>query len=898
MIARRIQLLLLLALCAALYLGSRYAVRITPVHQGLETRIEGDFTEGGGWYEGEPFVTASPVRAWGSWSGGDEKTGTLQIGPFPAPLRLRIAVGGYPGRADEIQVSAVRLQDGARVQLKLSDVGERWRITEHDLPGEWRGQPITLQATDRAQGLGGWVSLTEPINGGRGEGPAGLLETLAAWSINGVLLGLLWLAAVRLLRKSGRVAESWIPLAGVAVVATGGYLLFWAYFAHPTLGQALSWGLVAAGPVILCLTREPKPGKRESEPDEARRVARLTITIGLLYLAILHLFPTSLDFYSLAANRFRPGLPSDNQLPFEAAERLVAGVPLRQAKSDWISSDRPPLQCGWELITWPVLAQLGVDPRAASGTAAVWFQLSWVAAAFGLLRALGLSSRRTAGWVAVIALAGFFLQNTTFTWPKLSAAAFACAAFVLWIHVRPGTQRRDDVLVGAGFAALAWLSHGGVAFSYLALAPWLIWRCCRGEWRLWILGALVFALFAAPWIAYQKYSDPPGNRLLKWHLAGHVPKDPRGTLETLRDSYRAVSWAEIWGHKRLNLATQIQGNWAGLLTVSPATAVHRRNQEFFFTARALTWWPLALLLLPLAWRPHLHGPGQARYRRLQLGLLAWTLATLLVWCGLMFTGGSAVIHQGSYAVMLAAFVLCSAWFEAAGRRWLAVIGTLQAVTLASTWVPPTHVVFGELSLPAFLLGIAATAALAGWIIQAYRDHGDAQSGDGRIAASATDQAPEQVDVESPTSDGTSSRLALIIALGLAALSALSALTFARGVLTGAAIAGVIILGTLRTPLSWAQRTRVILACLGPAMAMAMITFLVSAGNHRALGGHGAEMVAFALSYWAAAALQRLLEPGPWELQPVIALGLLKLALIVWAMRTARARELVVRYNLH
>jgi len=155
-----------------------------------------------------------------------------------------------------------------------------------------------------------------------------------------------------------------------------------------------------------------------------------------------------------------------------------------------------------------------------------------------------------------------------------------------------------------------------------------------------------------------------------------------------------------------------------------------------------------------------------------------------------------------------------------------------------------------------------------------------------------------VDVESPTSDGTSSRLALIIALGLAALSALSALTFARGVLTGAAIAGVIILGTLRTPLSWAQRTRVILACLGPAMAMAMITFLVSAGNHRALGGHGAEMVAFALSYWAAAALQRLLEPGPWELQPVIALGLLKLALIVWAMRTARARELVVRYNLH
>lgn len=742
MIVRRLQFLLLLALCAALYFGSRYAVRITPVHAGLEARIEGDFTEGGGWYQGEPFVTAAPVRAWGSWSGGDEKTGTLRLGPFPAPLCLRIAVGGYPAR-EAIQVFAVRVQDGTRVRLKLPDVGERWRITEHDLPPEWRGQPITLQAIDQAGDIGGWISLTEPIHGGRGDGSAGLLETLAAWSINGMLLGLLWLAAVRLLRRSGRVAESWIPLAGVAGVATGGYVLFWAYFAHAGLGQVLAWSLVAAGPLILRFTRAPQTRQSGSEPAETRRVARLTITIGLLYIAILHVFPSPLDFYGLAANRFRPGLPSDNQLPFEAAERLVAGVPLRQADSDWISSDRPPLQCGWELITWPVLAKLDIDARAASGTAAVWFQLSWVAAAFGLLRALGLSARRATGWVTVIALAGFFLQNTTFTWPKLSAAAFACAAFVLWIQVRPGTQRRDDVLIGAGFAALAWLSHGGVAFSYLALAPWLLWRVCRGEWRLWTLGALVFALFAAPWIAYQKFYDPPGNRLLKWHLAGQVPKDPRGTLETIRDSYGALSWTEIWGHKRLNLKTQIQGEWSHLLTVSPETAVLRRNQEFFFTARALTWWPLALLLLPFAWRRDSRSSGQGISRRLQLGLFTWTLGTLLLWCGLMFAGGHAVIHQGSYTVMLGAFVLLSAWFEAAGRRWLAVIGILQTVTLLSTWLPPTPIIGGEVSLPAVMLAFVAAAALAGWVIQAYRKNGAAaaEAGPGGIARVSALQPP-------------------------------------------------------------------------------------------------------------------------------------------------------------
>ncbi len=127
-------------------------------------------------------------------------------------------------------------------------------------------------------------------------------------------------------------------------------------------------------------------------------------------------------------------------------------------------------------------------------------------------------------------------------------------------------------------------------------------------------------------------------------------------------------------------------------------------------------------------------------------------------------------------------------------------------------------------------------------------------------------------------------------LVLATLSALSALTFARGVLTGAAIAGAIFLSARQTSLSAAQRARVMLACLGPAVAVAMTIFLISAGNHRALGGHGAEMTGFALSYWAAAPLHRLLELGPWDLQPVMALGLLKLALIVGVMRQANQTQ--------
>ena len=41
----------------------------------------------------------------------------------------------------------------------------------------------------------------------------------------------------------------------------------------------------------------------------------------------------------------------------------------------------------------------------------------------------------------------------------------------------------------------------------------------------------------APWSAYQKYGDPPGNRLTKWMLAGDAEIDDRGIAETIIDAY-------------------------------------------------------------------------------------------------------------------------------------------------------------------------------------------------------------------------------------------------------------------------------------------------------------------------------------------------------------------------
>jgi len=177
-----------------------------------------------------------------------------------------------------------------------------------------------------------------------------------------------------------------------------------------------------------------------------------------------------------------------------------------------------------------------------------------------LFGALGLSARRRAAWTAALALSGFFLLNTTFTWPKLAAGAFACARLGCGCCPQRRYARRSDPRRRA-LAALAWLAHGGVAFSFLALLPWVIWRCVRGEWRSWLQAALLCAVILAPWFAYQKFYDPPGNRLLKWHLAAQIAIDERGTWETLRASYGAQSWRELWDARRSNVVTQVGAGW-------------------------------------------------------------------------------------------------------------------------------------------------------------------------------------------------------------------------------------------------------------------------------------------------------------------------------------------------
>lgn len=705
-------LLLAVVLGVVCHFASQGEYRVRPAHAELQARVEGVFPEGRGWGDDQPLPAYRPIRAWGSWAGANTNTGSLALGPFAAPDRVRFGLRGYPWAGNEFYLE--RTATGERERMHLPGVGQSWRIVDYPVPAAWRGEPIVIHAIDQGVGEAGWIAITEPIVGDRSGTLAPFLTTLATGLINTALLGLLWLAAYTLAPRLGDLPAYWQPLLATALVALAGYLIFWAFFVSPLAGKLSLGALYVVASVVLLRARNSPttPERQRAQRD----VIRLCLLIGTLYVALLHVFPSAIEFYELSANRFRHTLPADNSIPYAMARRLLAGESLRSPPlfGDWLSSDRPPLQSGWQLLTLPATSALKLDGEVASGTASILFQLAWVPAIYGLLQALGLAVARASGWTALLACTGFLLQNTAFPWPKLAAAAFACGAFGLW--ALPATRTLRATLVGAALAALAWLAHGGVAFSFLVLVPWVLWRMLRGEGRTWLAASALFFVMVLPWTAYQRFYDPPGNRLLKWHLAGQIDLDTRGVVQTLRENYAKLDTQAHLKARAENFAMQV-GHWPSLFTVSESERVTRRNAEFFHSSRALTWWAFAIVLAPLVWW-RIRGVDTAS--RAHLATLLWVAFTVPVWCLLMFAPQSAILHQGSYAMMLAAFALLSVWLDLAGRWTLGVVAMLQGVTFLTAWTISSPVVGGAPRLfPMVLAGIAGLGLIA-YILQALR----------------------------------------------------------------------------------------------------------------------------------------------------------------------------------
>lgn len=139
--------------------------------------------------------------------------------------------------------------------------------------------------------------------------------------------------------------------------------------------------------------------------------------------------------------------------------------------------------------------------------------------------------------------------------------------------------------------------------------------------------------------------------------------------------------------------------------------------------------------------------------------------------------------------------------------------------------------------------------------------------------------------------------------GLMVLAAGSALSFSRGVLTGAVLG----LGALLAPAAgetpgWWRRGRAAALCLVPALATAGVILLFATGNHRHLGGHVGDAANYGLWYFALNPFHRLLAVDSWGPHTLTLLGVGKLALLTGVLARTRGRPrhlllLLLAYDL-
>ena len=513
-----------------------------------------------------------------------------------------------------------------------------------------------------------------------------VLVSLALAPVVIILLpGLAALVAARrhLDRPAQRLA---VVLAGCGVA---GMVTFWAYFLGPEIGKATAVTLL-----ILSLGTLSGPHAWETVTD-ADVSFPLALALGAAVFYSGAAFVDGGLAAPMTAMFHRFWIVLDNAIPELFAEHLVDGRSVHGfVIADWHFSDRPPLQTGMVLpLYWlfgnrEVGYQFGAIAIESLFTVAIW----------ALLRSLAVGIRRCALLVAAVIPSGVLFFNAVYVWPKLIAATLVVAAFAIVIDGATRSNFVRPVLV-AVLAILAMLSHGSSVYPLLALAPFavaFVYRRCR--WSLGLLLALVAAVLVlyAPWSAFQRFEDPPGNRLVKWHLAdSYKVDDPRSIADTVIDAYSHATIGEIVVNKLENFGTVIWRPDYAKVAGTPGWLSDLWGKARIIQVELLVpaTLPLALVYLALLTRR-----GRSRARDLHL-TGAWVVASIVIWCLLQFGGPTAsrtVLHNGSLAPVLCILACGALLARRLSRTLFLLVFAAQAATFLLVWVVTLH---GHPALP-------------------------------------------------------------------------------------------------------------------------------------------------------------------------------------------------------
>jgi hypothetical protein len=532
-------------------------------------------------------------------------------------------------------------------------------------------------------------------------------------------------------------------LLGIALAGSGtaAMLTFWAYYLIPRAGGLCAYA-VLFGSIAVTVWAWPSVSRHRA------LLRGLSLPLGLWALASLFIvffgYLHGGTEYPLVMPSFRfamqPSLfTGDHIIPLFFSDWMFGGSP--GAPPDyfgWLLSDRPPLQIGY------VLTQriFGWDGTGAHYMAlGVGLQQLWIVGMWALLIAARVSERTRSLAIVAALVSDVAIVNGFFVWPKLLAAAFVLAALALLVAPGESPLRGRPltiVLLGA-LAGLTFLAHGTGVFGLIPVAAVALWRGLP-NWRWLCAGATAVLVLVIPWIAFQHFDDPPGDRLLKWSLAGAPQIDKRGAVEAVVDEYRKAGVGGALENKLQNFLTMAGGDpsehplregepFGNVVTELGDVVSATAEGRFAFAvskARELRYWHLLwtlgilLLALPLIaagrLRGHWRDDDDWRFARLCLlvcgvGVLAWGL--------LMFgnEAGRAIVITTCLALPLLGIAGIVAGLRATYPRLVNWFVGANALTVLLLYVPVVAPV-PDNSYSGFA-AVAAAASLVGFVRLAF-----------------------------------------------------------------------------------------------------------------------------------------------------------------------------------
>ena len=476
-----------------------------------------------------------------------------------------------------------------------------------------------------------------------------------------------------------RVPASLSPGVVILGSAAAGWLLFWAWFAHPYIGLGAALALSAITMLILAAKLASATWNRVSIPA----VVSVIVCIGYLSVAGDRGGLQAGD--NLICGRYWAVM--DNAIPRLFADCLINDkVGLKPfLLADWHSSDRPPLQTGMIMVAYPFV-RLAATPLAYL-LLSVAVNIFWIWGLWGFLRAVGLAERKIFQAMILLCLVGAVFVNSVYTWPKMLAAALAFTAGAILLTQDCPKQIRRLMLGGA--AGLSLLAHGAAIFALLGLVT--IFWARRKDWtvRELTLTALIAGFTYLPWTAYQKFYDPPGDRLIKWHLAGLEPMDEsRPPLRAIVEEYNKSGLPGFAANKIHNLRMLIgdPSDWNG--ACARGYAHPGWNETFagqirqFFVLRLGPAPMLLLLGLPLLFAAKVR---RSSWLQPLLGVLIAT-SLIFVLCEFGSTPSSSTwLCHAPYTALLLWCALGALAIGELGEKWFLFFLTFHLILFAAVW---------------------------------------------------------------------------------------------------------------------------------------------------------------------------------------------------------------------